>query len=118
MYRISESSRHAITIPFHKKFADLRNYRGISLLRVMYKIWSGLSWTGAFRADGVPGKFLRPLDDMNQRTAAAFRKILEIVLAPSGSREPGPSGCRDPDDTKTILADLEYAKDVVAFMES
>ncbi|KAK6745939.1 hypothetical protein RB195_012197 [Necator americanus] len=37
--RIPDSWRHAIIIPFHKKLSvmDPRNYRGISLLRVMYK---------------------------------------------------------------------------------
>ncbi|KAK6735871.1 hypothetical protein RB195_018869 [Necator americanus] len=38
--RIPESWRHAIIIPLHKKLSvvDSRNYRGISLLRVMYKV--------------------------------------------------------------------------------
>ncbi|KAK6764509.1 hypothetical protein RB195_024724 [Necator americanus] len=38
--RISDSWRHAITIPFHKRLSvtDPRNYRGISLLRVMCKL--------------------------------------------------------------------------------
>ncbi|KAK6745274.1 hypothetical protein RB195_011786 [Necator americanus] len=38
--RIPDSWRHAIIIPLHKKLSvtDPRNYRGISLLRVMYKV--------------------------------------------------------------------------------
>ncbi|KAK6731057.1 hypothetical protein RB195_007491 [Necator americanus] len=38
--RISDSWRNAIIIPLHKKLSvmDARNYRGISLLRVMYKV--------------------------------------------------------------------------------
>ncbi|KAK6735936.1 hypothetical protein RB195_018910 [Necator americanus] len=38
--RIPDSWKHAITIPLHKKLSvtDPRNYRGISLLRVMYKV--------------------------------------------------------------------------------
>ena len=137
--RIPDSWRHAIIIPLHKKLSvtDPRNYRGISLLRVMYKvleriildrlikhreettrdeqagfrpgrstidqvfivrrvieIWQRYSkpmqlafldfeaafdsphrgrLLNALRADGVPGKFVRLLDDMNQRTTAAVR---------------------------------------------
>ncbi|KAK6760993.1 hypothetical protein RB195_022170 [Necator americanus] len=38
--RIPDSWSHAIIIPLHKKLSvtDPRNYRGISLLRVMYKV--------------------------------------------------------------------------------
>ncbi|KAK6762512.1 hypothetical protein RB195_023294 [Necator americanus] len=38
--RIPDSWRHAIIIPLHKKLSvtDPRNYRGISLLRIMYKV--------------------------------------------------------------------------------
>ncbi|KAK6754255.1 hypothetical protein RB195_013321 [Necator americanus] len=38
--RILDSWRHAIIIPLHKKLSvtDTRKYRGISLLRVMYKV--------------------------------------------------------------------------------
>ncbi|KAK6749134.1 hypothetical protein RB195_001625 [Necator americanus] len=38
--RMPDSWRHAIIIPLHKKLSvtDPRNYRGISLLRVMYKV--------------------------------------------------------------------------------
>ncbi|KAK6734569.1 hypothetical protein RB195_018015 [Necator americanus] len=38
--RIPDSWRHAIIIPLHKKLSvtDPKNYRGISLLRVMYKV--------------------------------------------------------------------------------
>ncbi|KAK6735975.1 hypothetical protein RB195_018939 [Necator americanus] len=38
--RIPDSWRHVIIIPLHKKLSvtDPRNYRGISLLRVMYKV--------------------------------------------------------------------------------
>ncbi|KAK6742759.1 hypothetical protein RB195_010182 [Necator americanus] len=145
--RIPDSWRHAIIIPLHKKLSvtDPRNYRGISLLRVMYKVLeriildrlikhreettryeqagfrSGrstmdqvfivrrvieisqqysksmqlafLDFEAAFdsphqghllnalRADGVPGNFVRLLDDMNQRTTAAV---------------PTPAGCTTP----------------------
>ncbi|KAK6743866.1 hypothetical protein RB195_010892 [Necator americanus] len=137
--RIPDSWRHTIIIPLHKKLSvtDPRNYRGISLLRVMYKVleriildrlikhreektrdeqagfrpgWSTIDqvfivrrvieiWVryskpmqlafldfeaafdsphrdrllNALSADGVPGKFVRLLDDMNQRTTAAVR---------------------------------------------
>ncbi|KAK6764228.1 hypothetical protein RB195_024515 [Necator americanus] len=145
--RIPDSWRHAIIIPLHKKLSvtDPRNYRGISLLRVMYKvleriildrlikhreettrdeqagfrpgrstidqvfivrkvieIWQRYSkpmqlafldfkaafdsphrgrLLNALRAEGVPGKFVRLLDDMNQRTTAAAR-------TPTGSTTP------------------------------
>ncbi|KAK6756200.1 hypothetical protein RB195_014539 [Necator americanus] len=38
--RIPDSWKHAVIIPFHKKLfaTDPRNYRGISLTRVMYKV--------------------------------------------------------------------------------
>ncbi|KAK6730865.1 hypothetical protein RB195_007371 [Necator americanus] len=137
--RIPDSWRYAIIIPLYKKLSvtDPRNYRGISLLRVMYKvleriildrlikhreettrdeqagfrpgrstidqvfivrrvieIWQRYSkpmqlafldfeaafdsphrgrLLSALRADGVPGKFVRLFDDMNQRTTAAVR---------------------------------------------
>ncbi|KAK6757252.1 hypothetical protein RB195_015212 [Necator americanus] len=113
--RIPDSWRHAIIIPLHKKLSamDPRNYRGISLLRVMYKVLKRIildrlikhreettrdeqagfrpgrstidqvfivrrvieirQRLNALRADGVPGKFVRMLDDMNQRTTAAVR---------------------------------------------
>ncbi|KAK6764642.1 hypothetical protein RB195_024820 [Necator americanus] len=130
--RILDSWRHAIIIPLHKKLSvtDPRNYRGISLLRIMHEvlewiildrlikhceettrdeqagfrlgqstidqvfivgrvieIWQRysrpiqlafLDFVAAFdsphrgrllntlRADGVPGKFVCFLDDMNQ----------------------------------------------------
>ncbi|KAK6763283.1 hypothetical protein RB195_023840 [Necator americanus] len=98
--RIPDSCRHIIIIPLHKKLSvtDSWNYRGISLLRVTYKEsdrnlaadskpmqLAFLDFEAAFdsshrgrllnalRADGVPGKFIRLLDDMNQRTTAAVR---------------------------------------------
>ncbi|KAK6760859.1 hypothetical protein RB195_022070 [Necator americanus] len=136
--RIPDSWRHAIIIPLHKKLSvtDPRNYRGIYLLHVMYKvleriildrlmkireettlddkagfrlgrstidqvfivrkvieIWQQyskpmqlvfLDFEAAFDSPhrghllnelraGVPGKFVRLLDDMNQRTSAAVR---------------------------------------------
>ncbi|KAK6728136.1 hypothetical protein RB195_005657 [Necator americanus] len=146
--RIPDSWRYAIIIPLHKKLSvtDPRNYRGISLLRVMYKvleriildrlikrreettrdeqagfrpgrstidqvfivrrvieIWQRyskpmqlafLNFEAAFdsphrgrllnalRANGVPGKFLRLLDDMNQRTTTA------AVRTPAGCTTP------------------------------
>ncbi|KAK6726307.1 hypothetical protein RB195_004553 [Necator americanus] len=172
--RIPDSWRHAIIIPLHKKLSvtDPRNYRRISLLRVMYKvleriildrlikhreettrdeqagfrpgrstidqvfiarrvieIWQRywkqmqlafLDFEAAFdsphrgrllnalRADGVPGKFVRLLDDMNQRTTAAVRT---------------PAGCTTPFEVVTghnqcSWTDLEYADDVVIFAES
>ncbi|KAK6765542.1 hypothetical protein RB195_025448 [Necator americanus] len=72
----------------------------------------------ALRSDGVPGKFVRLLDDMNQRTTAAVRT---------------PAGCTTPVEVETVnqcpadivlapsgcpLTDLEYADDVVIFAES
>ncbi|KAK6743110.1 hypothetical protein RB195_010404 [Necator americanus] len=136
--RIPEAWRHAIIIPLHKKLSvtDPRDYLGISLLRVMYKvfivrkvieIWlryskpmqlAFLDFEAAFdsphrdrllntpRADGVPGKFVRLLDDMNQRTTAAVRT---------------PAGCTTPFEVHhqgAPLTDLEYADDVVIFAES
>ncbi|KAK6763048.1 hypothetical protein RB195_023663 [Necator americanus] len=106
--RISDSWRHAITIPLHKKLSvtDPRHYRGISLLHFMYKAdqvfivrrvietWQRYSkpmqlafldfeaafdsphrgrLLNALRTDGVPGKFVRLLDDINQRKTAAVR---------------------------------------------
>ncbi|KAK6742954.1 hypothetical protein RB195_010307 [Necator americanus] len=108
--RIPDSWRHAITIPLHKKLSvtDPRNCLGISLLRVMYKVFERIildrlikhrgetthdeqagfrpgrstidqskcgsgRLLNAFRAGGVPGKFVRLLDDINQRPTAAVR---------------------------------------------
>ncbi|KAK6762262.1 hypothetical protein RB195_023105 [Necator americanus] len=76
----------------------------------------------ALRVDGVPGKFVRLLDDMKQRTTAAVRTPAgcttpfevvtgvrtvdqcpaDIILAPSGRP----------------LTDLNYADDVVLFAEN
>ncbi|KAK6735408.1 hypothetical protein RB195_018554 [Necator americanus] len=150
--RIPDSWRHAIIIPFHKKLSvtDPRNYRGISLLRVMYKvleriildrlvkhreettrdeqvgfrpgrstidqvfivrvvieIWQRYSkpmqlafldfeaafdsphrrrLLNALSADRVPRKFVRLLDEMNQRTTAAVSK---------------PAGCTTPFEVVT-----------------
>ncbi|KAK6740199.1 hypothetical protein RB195_008582 [Necator americanus] len=70
----------------------------------------------ALRADGVPGKFVRLLDDMNQRTTAAVRTPggcttpFEVVTGCPADIVLAPSGCP--------LADLEYADDVVIFAES
>ncbi|KAK6734971.1 hypothetical protein RB195_018273 [Necator americanus] len=137
--RILDSWRHAIIVSLHKKLSvtDSGYYRGISLLRVIYKILERITlgrlikhrekttreeqagfrpgrstidqvfivrrvieiWQryskpmqlefldfeaalnsphrgrllNALCADRVPGKFVRLLDDMNQRTAAAVR---------------------------------------------
>ncbi|KAK6731056.1 hypothetical protein RB195_007490 [Necator americanus] len=95
----------------------------------------------ALRADGVPGKFVRLLDDMNQRTTAAVRTPagcttrLEVV---TGVRQgtvagPFPFNFAIDDMRRTVdqcpvdivlapsgcpLTDLEYADDVVIFAES
>ncbi|KAK6760404.1 hypothetical protein RB195_021754 [Necator americanus] len=121
--RIPDSWRDAIIIPLYKKLSvtDPRNYRGISLLHVMYMVLERIildqlvkhreettrvlrqqgnrNWQryskpmqlalldfeaafhsfhrgrllNALRAEGVPGKFVRLLDDMNQHTTAAVR---------------------------------------------
>ncbi|KAK6759226.1 hypothetical protein RB195_021071 [Necator americanus] len=206
---IPDSWRHAIIIPLHKKLSvtDPRNYRGISLLRVMYKvleriildrlikhreettrdeqagfrpslstihqvfivrivieIWQRYSkpmqltfldfeaafdsphrhrLLNALRADGVPGKLVRLLDDMNQRTTAAVRTPagcttpFEVVTGVRQRAVAGPAGPflfnfatddimrRTVDQCPTIflapsgspLTDLEYADDVI-FAES
>ncbi|KAK6728277.1 hypothetical protein RB195_005738 [Necator americanus] len=205
--RIPDSWRHAIIIPLHKKLsvADPKNYRGISLLRVMYKaleqsildrlikhreertcdeqagfrpgrstidqvlivrrvieIWQRYSkpmqlafWTlkprstphrgrllNAIRADGIPGKFVRLLDDMNQRTTAAVRTPagcttpFEVVTGVRQGAVAGPflfNFAIDDIMRKTVdqcpadivlapsgcpLTDLKYADDVVIFAES
>ncbi|KAK6730590.1 hypothetical protein RB195_007197 [Necator americanus] len=204
--RIPDSWRHAIIIPLHKKLSvtDPSNYRGISLLRVMYKvleriildrlikhreehrdeqagfrpgrstidqvfivrrvieIWQRYSkpmqlafldfeatfdsphrgrLLNALSADGVPGKFVRLLDDMNQRTTAAVRTpagcttSFEVV---TGVRQGAVAGflfnfAIDDIMRKTVeqcpadiflapsgcpLTDLEYSDDVVIFAES
>ncbi|KAK6737021.1 hypothetical protein RB195_019611 [Necator americanus] len=206
--RIPDSWRHANTISLHKKLSvtDPRNYRGISLLRVMYKvleriildrlikhreettrdeqagfrpgrstidqvfivrrvieIWLRYSKTmqlafldfeaafdsphrgrllNALRADGVPGKFVRLLDDMNQRTIAAVRTPagcttpFEVVIGVRQGAVAGPflfNFAIDDIMRRTVghcpadivlapsgcpLTDLEYADDVVIFAES
>ncbi|KAK6765247.1 hypothetical protein RB195_025253 [Necator americanus] len=59
----------------------------------------------ALRAEGVPRKFVRLVDDMNQRTTAAVRT---------------PAGCTTPFEVRSgcLLTDLEYADDVVIFTKS
>ncbi|KAK6741647.1 hypothetical protein RB195_009489 [Necator americanus] len=204
--RIPDSWRHAIIIPLHKKLSvtDPRNYRGISLLRVMYKvleriildrlikhreettrdeqagfrpgrsaidqvfivrrvieIWQRYSkpmqlafldseadsphrgrLLNALSADGVPGKFVRLLDDMNQRTTAAVRTPagcttpFEVVTGVRQGAVAGPflfNFAIDDIMRRTVdqcpadivlapsgcpLTDLEYADDVVIFAES
>ncbi|KAK6761223.1 hypothetical protein RB195_022331 [Necator americanus] len=96
----------------------------------------------ALRADVVPGKFVRLLDDMNQRTTAAVRiptectTPLEVV---TGVRQGAMAGlflfnfAIDAIMRRTVdqcpadiilapsvrpLTDLEYADDVVIFVES
>ncbi|KAK6750210.1 hypothetical protein RB195_002293 [Necator americanus] len=209
--RIPDSWRHTIIISLHKKLSvtDPRNYRGISLLRVMYKVIRSLEriildrlikhreeitrdeqagfrpgrstidqvfivrrlieiWQryskptqlafldfeaafdsphrgrllNALRADGVPGKFVRLLDDMNQRTTAAVRTPagcttpFEVV---TGVRQGAVAGsflvnfAIDDIMQRTVdqcpadiviapsgcpFTDLRYADDVVIFAES
>ncbi|KAK6736616.1 hypothetical protein RB195_019360 [Necator americanus] len=203
--RTPDSWRHAIITPLHKKLSvtDPRNYRGISLLRGMYKvleriildrfikhreeitrdeqagfrpgrstidqvfivrrvieIWQRysnpmqLDFEAAFdsphrgrllntlRADGVPGKFVRLLDDMNQRTTAAVRTPsgcttpFEVVIGIRQGTLAGPfvfnfaiddvmRGTVDQCPADIVLApsgcpltELEYVDDVVIFAES
>ncbi|KAK6757362.1 hypothetical protein RB195_015280 [Necator americanus] len=201
--RIADSWRHAIIIPLHKNLSvtDPRNYRGVSLLRVMYKvleriildrlikhreettrdeqtgfrpgrstidqvfivrrvieIWQRcskpmqlafLDFEAAFDSphrgrllNGVPGKFVRLLDDMNQRTTAAVRTPagcttpFEVVTRVRQGAVAGPflfNFAIDDIMRRTVdqcpadiflapsgcpLTDLEYADDVVIFAES
>ncbi|KAK6763392.1 hypothetical protein RB195_023915 [Necator americanus] len=206
--RIPDSWRHAIIIPLHKKLSatDPRNYRGISLLRAMYKvleriildrlikhreettrdeqagfrpgrstidrvfiarrvieIWQWYSMPtqlgfldfeaafdsphrgrllNALRADGVPGKFVHLLDDMNQRITAAVRTPagcttpFEVVTGVRQRAVTGPflfNFAIDDIMRRTVdqcpadivlapsgcpLTDLEYVDDVVIFAES
>ncbi|KAK6762355.1 hypothetical protein RB195_023172 [Necator americanus] len=206
--RIPDSRRHAIIIPLHKKLSvtDPRNYRRISLLRVMNKvlkriildrlikhreettrdeqagfrlgrstidqvfivrrvleIWQRyskpmqlafLDFEAAFdfphrgrlfnalRADGAPGKFVRLLDDMNQRTTAAVRTParcttpFEVVTGVRQGAVAGPflfNFAIDDIMPRTVdqcpadivlapsgcpLTNLGYADDVVIFAES
>ncbi|KAK6760338.1 hypothetical protein RB195_021711 [Necator americanus] len=203
-----DSWRHAVIILLQKKLSitDPRNYRGISLLRVMYKvleriildrlikhredttrdeqagfrpgrstidqvfivrrvveIWQRYSkpmqlafldfeavfdsphrgrLINALRADGVPGKFVRLLDDMNQRTTVAVRTPagcttpFEVVTGVRQGAVAGPyrfNFAIDDIMRRTVdqcpvdiglapsgcpLTDLEYADDVVIFAES
>ncbi|KAK6727105.1 hypothetical protein RB195_005043 [Necator americanus] len=96
----------------------------------------------ALRADGVPGGFVRLLDDMNQRRATAVRipvrytKPFEVVI---GVRQGAVAGsflfnlaiddimrrtvCQCPADiifapSRCPLTDLEYGNDVVIFAGS
>ncbi|KAK6762681.1 hypothetical protein RB195_023408 [Necator americanus] len=206
--RITDSWRHAIIIPFHKKLSvtDPRNYRGISSLCVMYEaleriilyrlikhreettrdeqagfrpgrstidqvfivrrvieIWQRYSkpmqlafldfeaafdsphrgrLLNALRADGVPGKFVHLLYDMNQRTTAAVRTPagcttpFEVVTGVRQEAVAGPfllNFAVDDIMRRTVdqcpadivlapsgcpLTDLEYADDVIIFAES
>ncbi|KAK6748174.1 hypothetical protein RB195_001040 [Necator americanus] len=96
----------------------------------------------ALRADGVPGKFVRLLDDMNQRTTAAVRTPagcttpFEVVTGVRQRAVAGPflfNLAIDDIMRRTVdqcpadivlapsgcpLTDLEYADDVVIFAES
>ncbi|KAK6763989.1 hypothetical protein RB195_024351 [Necator americanus] len=96
----------------------------------------------ALRADGVPGKFVRLLDDMNQRTTAAVRTPAgctapsEVVTGVRQGAVAGPfmfNFAIDDNMRRTVdqcpadivlapsgcpLADFEYADDVVIFAES
>ncbi|KAK6741352.1 hypothetical protein RB195_009287 [Necator americanus] len=94
----------------------------------------------ALRADGVPGKFVRLLDDMNQRTTAAVRTPcttpFEVVTGVRQGAVAGPflfNFAIDDIMRRTVnqcpadivlapsgcpLTDLEYADDVVIFAES
>ncbi|KAK6728225.1 hypothetical protein RB195_005708 [Necator americanus] len=96
----------------------------------------------ALRADGVPGKFVRLLDDMNQRTTAAVRTPagctipFEVVTGVRQGAVAGPflfNFAIDDIMRRTVdqcpadivlapsgcpLADLEYTDDVVIFAES
>ncbi|KAK6736461.1 hypothetical protein RB195_019257 [Necator americanus] len=170
--RIPDSWRHAIIIPLTKKLSvmDPRNYRGISLLRVMYKVleriildrltrhreetkrYKQAGFPGfdsphrgrllnAFRADGVPGKLVRLLDDMIQRTTAVRTPAgcttpFEVVTGVRQGAVAGPflfnfpiddimRGTVDQCHADIILAssehpltDLEYADEVVIFTGS
>ncbi|KAK6757534.1 hypothetical protein RB195_015383 [Necator americanus] len=165
--RIPDSWKHAFIIPLHKKLSvtDPRNYRGIFLLRVIYKesdrnlaaVFEANATSvasavfdsphrgrlfNALRADGVPGKFVRLLDDMNQRTTAAVRTPagcttpLEVVTGVRQGAVVGPflfnfaiddimRRTVDQCPADIVLApsgcpftDLEYADDVVIFAES
>ncbi|KAK6736856.1 hypothetical protein RB195_019509 [Necator americanus] len=206
--RIPDSWRYAIIIPLHKKLSvtDPKNYRGISLLRVMYKvleriildrlikhreettrdeqagfrpgrstidqmfivrrvieIWQRyskpmqlafLDYEAAFdsphrgrllnalSADGVPGKFVRLLNDMNQGTTAAVRTPagcttpFEVVTGVRQGAVAGPflfNFAIDDIMRRTVdqcpadivlapsgcpLTELEYADDVVILAES
>ncbi|KAK6764589.1 hypothetical protein RB195_024785 [Necator americanus] len=68
--RILDSWRNATIIPLHKKLSVTcsRNYRGISCCMPCTR-----RLLNALCADGVPGKFVRLFDDLNQRTIAAVR---------------------------------------------
>ncbi|KAK6765270.1 hypothetical protein RB195_025269 [Necator americanus] len=96
----------------------------------------------ALRADGVPRKFVRLLDDMNQRTTAAVRTPagcttpFEVVTGVRQGAVTGPflfnfaiddimRGAVDQCPADIVLApsgcpltDFEYADDVVIFAES
>ncbi|KAK6763033.1 hypothetical protein RB195_023654 [Necator americanus] len=95
----------------------------------------------ALRADGVPGKFVRLLDDMNQRTTAAVRTLagcttpFEVVTGVRQGAVAGPflfNFAIDDIMPRTVdqcpadivlapsgcpLTDLEYDDDVVIFAE-
>ncbi|KAK6735765.1 hypothetical protein RB195_018791 [Necator americanus] len=96
----------------------------------------------ALRADGVPGKFVRLLDDMNQRITGAVRRPagcitpFEVVTGVRQGAVAGPflfNFAIDDIMRRTVdqcpadivlapsgcpLTDLEYADDVVIFAES
>ncbi|KAK6764872.1 hypothetical protein RB195_024987 [Necator americanus] len=63
--RIPDSWRHAIIISFHKKLSvtDPRNYRGISLLRVMYKVLERI----------ILGRLIKHREETTRDEEASFR---------------------------------------------
>ncbi|KAK6764540.1 hypothetical protein RB195_024749 [Necator americanus] len=110
-------------------FIRLRDSRGRELWITLNPLSTRL--LNALRADGVPGKFVRLLDEMNQRTTAAVRTPFQVV---KGARqglvaEPllfnfaSSTSCGEQPisvlpTSCCHLTDLEYAVDVLIFAES
>ncbi|KAK6757572.1 hypothetical protein RB195_015407 [Necator americanus] len=70
--RIPDSWRHAIIIPLHKKLSvtDPRNYRGVSLLRVMYKVLERI----------IPDRLIKHREETTRDEQAGFRATIDQVF--------------------------------------
>ncbi|KAK6727151.1 hypothetical protein RB195_005074 [Necator americanus] len=80
--RIPDSWRRAIVIPHHKKLSvtDPRNYRGISLLRVMYKVLESYQLLDTLLPEPVFSTLFAPMECQENSFACLMTRINEQLL--------------------------------------